>query len=116
MGARRPCRIVWHPICRKNRNSPFESNSLQLLDEVLSHMNDTWDWNGQTTIERVYHAFHMDDLLTRARKEYRKLEANPVGKEACKCARDVKKNGLYKAMFIVSSFVRESQFFSGHDK
>jgi len=53
----------------------FETEAMQILDDLLSHMDDA-DYEGQavTILERIIHEFHMKDLIHRVVREYNKVK------------------------------------------
>jgi len=79
----------------------FTMQTMNIFDQVLSKVGSTDDALGPhwTPVDRLVHAFHMQDLwMTIKIKSYPIVEANPPAEDVCVCLNDTKSNGIYNAV------------------
>jgi len=97
--------LSYAPDLKSKDADMFLTDGMKTLDMVFSHMNDkNWDIPGFTTLDRVTHAFHMQEFWAHVEKEYGKIGTTiPVPNQAfCQCASDVENNGIMKTMRGIS--------------
>jgi len=93
-----------------------DTEALKTLDLELSHMDDkNWDAEGYTTLERIAHAFHMEEAWSHAKAYYDDLRRSPTppSPELCACMMDVEKNGILKYLRFTALEIREPQLVYG---
>ncbi|CAJ0949474.1 unnamed protein product, partial [Mesorhabditis belari] len=56
-----------------------------------------------TPLEKIVHAFHMEEMWEMIHHEYVNLKSNPPTKDAFECAMDVERNGVLE-MFRFLAF------------
>jgi len=97
--------------------SPFMTNSLRSLDRVLSHMdNQLYDVKYFTILERIVHAFHMQEVWEMAQQPYQAYKATPPPDAVCTCARDVESNGVMKMLRFSALAMREPALIYGKSR
>jgi len=64
-------------------------------------------------LDRIVHAFHMQELLFGAKPYYNVFKQNPPTKEVCECARDVKHNGIKNILLASAVLFRQPPSFYG---
>jgi len=91
----------------------FTSPALRAVDQVLSNMNSpNKDLANFNEVEKIVHAAHMQDIWSRAGKEFKKLqESNDVDSELCACIRDVERNGILRSMERKAIKLRDPELF-----
>jgi len=95
----------------------FTSPALRAVDQVLSNMNSpNQDVANFNDMEKIVHLAHMQDIWSRAGKEFKKLqESNDVDSELCTCIRDVESNGILRSMERKAIKIRDPElFYQGH--
>jgi hypothetical protein len=83
---------------------------MRIVDDVLTHMDASdYDIRDYTSLERVVHALHMNEMWTRASWEYEKLKKSQlfVNDNICRCARNIKTNGIEEQLRIIASRIRQ---------
>lgn len=94
--------------------SPFKTTAMKVLDEVLTHMDDSsYDAKQYSALERMEHAFHMQEVWAAASIEYKNILENPPPKGACLCITDVEQNGIMKMLRFIALKVREPELMYG---
>ena len=60
--------------------------------------------NKATTVEKLGHAFHMQQIWLLAKKHYLQFKENPLAdaKEICACSNDVQSNGVLEMLNMVA--------------
>uniref|UniRef100_A0AC34FU70 Uncharacterized protein n=1 Tax=Panagrolaimus sp. ES5 TaxID=591445 RepID=A0AC34FU70_9BILA len=101
-----------------NRTTPdsiyFHTEGMKILDEVLTHMNDnSYDVKNFSPLEKIAHAFHMEEMWAAALHAYRKLKRHPPSEEICKCTMDIENNGVLKQLRYAALLIREPQLVYG---
>jgi len=96
--------------------SPYENHGMRVLDAVLSHVTDhNYEFKRFTPLERVVHAFHMQELWSRAGRVYKTLNNQPPTPETCRCAIDIDNNGIMKTLRYLALQIREPTLIYGND-
>jgi hypothetical protein len=97
--------------------SPFMTNGMRTLDEVLSHMdNPNYDVKYFTILERIVHSFHMQEVWHMTRSEYLTLQRNPPSASVCQCANDLEANGVMRALRFTALAMREPELIYGEGR
>jgi len=93
----------------------FTSPALRAVDQVLSNMNSpNQDLANFNDVEKIVHAAHMQDIWSRAGKEFKILqESNEVDSELCACIQDVERNGILRSMERKAIKLRDPELFYG---
>jgi len=97
------------PVADKNAHV-FETEAMRTLDFVLQHMDSkNWDIKHFSTLEKVVHAFHMEETWNKAAKAYKELlKASPAEPdELCHCVLDIEQNGILKFLRFSAMAIRE---------
>lgn len=98
----------------KLRDTMFQTNGIQVVDEVLSHMDDaSYDIRGYDALERLVHAFHMQEVWHAALPHYHNYAAAPPSDEVCHCVTDIDGNGIMKMLRFISLKIREPELMYG---
>uniref|UniRef100_A0A914RC45 Uncharacterized protein n=1 Tax=Panagrolaimus davidi TaxID=227884 RepID=A0A914RC45_9BILA len=88
----------------------FHTDGMKILDEVLTHMDDSsYDVKNLSPLEKIAHAFHMEEMWVAALHAYRKLKQDPPSEEVCNCAMDIDNNGILKQLRFAALGIREPQ-------
>lgn len=88
--------------------SPLVTRGFQTVDRVLSHMdNKNWMAKHYNTLERIVHAFHMQEIWTKASKAYQEFRDNPPNDEICDCVTDTDANGIHEELKKTALRLRE---------
>ncbi|CAJ0953524.1 unnamed protein product, partial [Mesorhabditis belari] len=109
--------LSYAPDTRGFDKGAFHSTGMKVLDEVLSQMdNQMYGMKYFTPLEKIVHAFHMEEMWTMIHHEYMRLQSNPPSKEVCECAMDVEGNGVLSMLRFVAFTFREPEAVLGLDK
>jgi len=88
----------------------FMTDGMNIVDQVLSHMDDkNYDVKHYTVMEKMVHRFHMEEVWKRALIEYLNVSMNPPTEKLCSCLTDVANNGIYDALLIIASQIRNPE-------
>ena len=77
--------------------------------------NPSYDVKHFTPIEKIAHAFHMEEIWAAILEEYKKIKTNPPSDNVCKCAMDVENNGVLKMLRFTALAIREPQLVYGNN-
>ena len=77
--------------------------------------SSSYDIKFFSTLERVVHAFHMEEMWMMALHQYQKLKTNPPGSQACQCAMDMENNGIMKMIRFSALAMREPMLIYGEE-
>ena len=91
-----------------NDNRPL-SLSFKTLDFVLSHNDNPNEFyfKGQTVIENLSHAAHMDDVWLKTKPHYEAIKKDPNFNDSlCSCITMEKETGIFKEMLTVAYILR----------
>ncbi|CAJ0963977.1 unnamed protein product, partial [Mesorhabditis belari] len=103
------------PDRRGPSDAMYLTDGMKTLDEVLSHMNEKgWDIKYFSPLERVVHAFHMEEAWAMVLKEYEMVKQNPPSSTVCSCARDVENNGVLKMLRFTAIAIRDGPLVYGN--
>jgi len=98
-------------------NSPFITNGMKTLDLILRNMdNKYYDVKYFTILERIVHAFHMQEVWEMAKLEYDAFKNFPPSHSVCQCAIDTENNGIMKALRFTALAIREPELIYGKSK
>lgn len=86
--------------------SPFATVALRNADRVLSHMNEPY-LGYTTSIGLIVHELHMQEMWHHVKIAYAMLKGNLPKQipEFCRCAKDVRNNGIMERMNQFATFV-----------
>lgn len=108
--------LPYAPDRRTNDTDSFMTTGMKVLDSVLTHMDEKhWDMVSFDPLERLVHAFHMQEMWAHVKMEFDKFGkgvAAPSAK-ACECAMDIDNNGIMQYMRFVAMILREPYLFYG---
>ena len=76
-----------------------------------------WDVKHLNTVERLLHAFHMQEMWSAAAVIYKEMVKEP-GSEAsiCSCLTDVENNSVYHQLRVTALNIREPELMYNPDK
>ena len=85
------------------------SLTMKELNYVLSNNDkpDNFYVKGLSSIEKMTHIAHMDEMWFQAHKMFDTLKTNPPSQFACNCITDENKNGIKRALVLMSRKFRE---------
>lgn len=91
------------------------TDGIKTLDDVLSHIDEhLYDIRFYGPLERIAHAFHMEESWAHMKKEYDRIKANPPNNTICECAMDIENNGVLKMLRFSAMGIREPQLLYGN--
>ena len=61
---------------------------------------------GSTTLQKIGHQFHMQELYGRTAEVYQELKLNPPSESVCRCANDVNANGILPELATISNALK----------
>jgi len=106
--------ILFHAPNEPDVGKSFKTDGMRALDQVLSHMdNPKYDIGQYSTLERVVHSMHMQEVWYEVRSAYEKLKQQLPSTDACKCALDVENNGVLRGLRSIALQVREPELVIG---
>ncbi|CAJ0963013.1 unnamed protein product, partial [Mesorhabditis belari] len=99
--------LSYAPDRRGPSDALFHSDGMKTFDEILSQMDDpTWALKGFSPLEKLVHAFHMEEAWSMTLHQYQKVQQNPPSGDVCRCANDVENNGVMKMLGFVAQALR----------
>lgn len=91
--------------------APKISNDTKMLSLTMKEINyvlsnndepDSFYVKGLSSIEKMTHIAHMDEIWVQAQKIYYTLKSNPPSQFACNCITDENKNGIKRELISAS--------------
>ena len=75
------------------------------MDFVFRNDNPDFLIQKLTSVEKIGHSFHMQEMWMKAQKTYSKLKTNPPTdvEDFCTCANDVEANGIIKELLMIAN-------------
>eukprot|EP00095_Tigriopus_kingsejongensis_P012489 maker-scaffold789_size96855-snap-gene-0.25 protein:Tk12489 transcript:maker-scaffold789_size96855-snap-gene-0.25-mRNA-1 annotation:"n-acylglucosamine 2-epimerase" len=96
-------------------HNQFSSQYMRSVDAVLSHMdNANYDVKKYTTLERMVHVMHMNEMWEMAKPHYEELVAHPPeNPKICPCVNGIQNNGILDMMKFMALKIREPELMYG---
>uniref|UniRef100_A0A914E9Y0 Uncharacterized protein n=1 Tax=Acrobeloides nanus TaxID=290746 RepID=A0A914E9Y0_9BILA len=109
--------LLYAPDRKGPSDGKFMTDGMRTLDEVLSHMGDeAYDIKNSNTLERIVHAFHMEEAWAMVEQAYEKIRENPPNGQVCRCAMDIEQNGVLDKLRFIAMAIREPKLIYGDKK
>ena len=79
------------------------------MDFIFNHDHPDFLVKRLTTVEKLAHSFHMQQIWMKAQKVYQKLKSQPPKnvEEVCRCANDVESSGILSRLIMVGDTLRD---------
>ena len=96
---------------KMSRDPNILTNNMRMLDFILRNNDDTrasyFIMNGLSSLEKLAHHAHMDELYARTKPVYEQLLKNPPkDRRVCDCVTDEKNNGVLGKLEWYSNYFR----------
>ena len=79
------------------------------MDFIFNHDHPDFLVKRLTTVEKLAHSFHMQQIWMKAQVVYQKLKSQPPKnvEEVCRCANDVESSGILSRLIMVGDTLRD---------
>jgi len=91
---------IWPNSPLVGYDDSLKSYAFKTMDFVFSHDSPDFMLNKATTVEKLGHAFHMQQTWLLAKEHYIQFKENPLAnaEEICACSNDVQSNGVIEML------------------
>ena len=92
-----------------NKDASILTPSMMMLDFIMTNNDeiDSFLIKGLSSLEKLAHAAHMQELYARTKIEYDNILSNPPGDNGlCDCITDEENNGILERLEFISEYLR----------
>merc|ERR1711872_906082 len=84
----------------------FSTWALKIMDWFMINDRPHLYETGSTTLQKIGHQYHMQELYSRASEIYKELRENPPRADVCTCVNDVNANGILSELATISNALK----------
>merc|ERR1711872_927734 len=84
----------------------FSTWALKIMDWFMINDRPHLYETGSTTLQKIGHQYHMQELYSRASEIYKELRENPPRADVCMCVNDVNANGILSELATISNALK----------